>query len=121
MTKESKTEKDYAGTHVLVEFWGSRVIEDPARVEAILLEACKRARCNPLKAMIHKFEPQGVSGVVLLEESHIAMHSWPERDYLGIDLFTCGDSSLIDKAIEYLKQEFAPDRLELKRIDRGKF
>lgn len=121
MTHALETEKKYAGTHVLVEFWESIIIEDPVRVEEILLESCKKANCKPIKALIHNFEPQGISGIVLLEESHISLHSWPERDYLGIDLFTCGDSSLIDQAIEYLEDQFQPKRVEITKIDRGKF
>ncbi len=112
-------EQKYAGIHIIAEFWGGRIIEDSKKVEEILLTAAKKGGNTPLKVDIHKFSPQGITGVVLLAESHIALHSWPEYRYLAIDIFTCGKKSFPDKSLDYLKEEFTPQKMKVKRIKRG--
>jgi len=78
----------HAGIHLVAEFWYGKIVEDKKELKRILTEAVKKANGTPLKTIIHKFEPQGITGVVLLAESHIALHSWPEYNYLAIDIFT---------------------------------
>ena len=109
----------YAGIHLIAEFWGSKVIEDSKEIEKILIEATKKGRNTPLKVSVHRFLPQGITGVVLLAESHIAIHSWPEFDYLAIDIFTCGEKAFPEKSLEYLKKEFKPKKVKVKKIKRG--
>ncbi len=79
----------YAGIHLVADFWFGKTVEDPKELETILLDAAKKARSTPLKFSVHKFEPQGITGLVLLAESHISIHSWPEIQYLAVDIFTC--------------------------------
>jgi S-adenosylmethionine decarboxylase len=109
----------YAGIHLLAEFWGGKVIEDSKEIERILIGATKKAKNIPLKVAIHKFSPQGMTGVVLLAESHIALHSWPEFNYLAIDIFTCGNKAKPRRALNYLKKVFKPKKVEVKEIKRG--
>lgn len=109
----------YAGLHIIAEFWGSKTIEDSKKIEKILIRAAKEGGNTPLKVTIHKFLPQGITGVVLLAESHIAIHAWPEYDYLAIDIFTCGDKAFPEKSLEYLRKEFKPKKVEVKKIERG--
>ena len=109
----------YAGVHLLADFWSGRIIEDPKKLEKILIEAAKKAKNIPLEVAIHKFSPQGITGVLLLAESHIALHSWPEINYVGIDIFTCGEKAIPYKALEYFKKVFKPKRVEVKEIKRG--
>ena len=109
----------YAGAHWLIEFWGAKIIEDSKKVEKILIVAAKKAKNTPLKVVIHKFNPKGITGVVLLAESHIALHSWPEIDYLAIDIFTCGKKSFPGKALNYFKKEFKPKKVVTTKIKRG--
>ncbi len=109
----------YAGVHLLADFWSGRIIEDPKKLEKILIEAAKKAKNIPLEVTWHKFSPQGITGVVLLAESHIALHSWPEINYVGIDIFTCGEETIPYKALEYFKKVFKPKRVEVKEIKRG--
>jgi len=116
----SKNQINYAGVHLIAEFWGSRIIENPNKIEKILREAAKRGGNAPLKVTIHKFLPQGMTGVILLAESHIALHSWPEFNYLAVDIFTCGKKSFPHEALGYLKESFKPKRVETKVIKRGK-
>ena len=110
----------YAGIHLIAEFWNGKIIEDPKEIEKILVEATKEAENTPLEVTIHKFSPQGITGVVLLAESHIALHSWPEINYLAIDIFTCGGKAIPRKALEYFKKVFKPEKIEIKEIKRGK-
>jgi S-adenosylmethionine decarboxylase len=109
----------YAGLHIIAEFWGSKTIEDSKKIEKILVRAAKEGGNTPLKIAIHKFLPQGITGVVLLAESHIALHAWPEYSYLAIDIFTCGEKAFPEKSLDYLKKEFNPKKVEVKRIQRG--
>jgi len=109
----------HAGIHLVAEFWYGKIVEDKKELKRILTEAVKKANGTPLKTIIHKFEPQGITGVVLLAESHIALHSWPEYNYLAIDIFTCGDKSTPQKALDYLQKEFAPKKVEIQKIKRG--
>lgn len=109
----------YAGIHLIAEFWYGKIIEDPQKLKKILIEAAKKSKNDPLEITIHKFNPQGITGVLLLAESHIALHSWPEINYIGVDIFTCGEKALPQKALEYLKKEFRPKKIEIKKIKRG--
>lgn len=118
--KQIKKSK-YAGIHLLAEFWYGKIIEDPKEIKKILIEAAEKAGNTPLEVSIHKFSPRGITGVVLLAESHIAIHSWPEINYLAIDIFTCGDKAVPRKALDCLKEMFQPKRVEIKEIKRGKF
>jgi S-adenosylmethionine decarboxylase len=111
----------YAGIHLLAEFWYGKVIEDPKEIKKILITATKKAKNTPLKVAIHKFSPQGITGVVLLAESHIALHLWPEFNYLAIDIFTCGDKAMPKRALNYLKKKFKPKKIEIQEIKRGKW
>lgn len=110
----------YSGLHLLAEFWDGRIIDSADRIREILVEAVKRANNTPLEFVVHKFQPQGVTGIVLLAESHISIHTWPECNYVALDIYTCGDKSLPMKALEYLKSEFQPKRFEISKIKRGK-
>ena len=109
----------YAGIHLLADFWGGKIIENSKEIERILIGATKKAKNIPLKVAIHKFNPQGITGVVLLAESHIALHGWPEFNYLAIDIFTCGDKAKPRRALNYLKKVFKPKKVEVKEIKRG--
>jgi S-adenosylmethionine decarboxylase len=115
-----KRKQKYAGIHLIVEFWNGKIIEDPDKIKQILIEAAKRAKNIPLEVTIHKFSPQGITGVVLLQESHIAIHAWPEINYVAIDIFTCGEKSMPHKALAYLKKVFEPKRVKIQKIKRGK-
>lgn len=115
-----KKNQEYAGIHLIAEFWHGKDIKSPKELKRILVTAAKKAKNIPLKTSIHKFSPQGITGVILLAESHIALHNWPEINYLAIDIFTCGCKAIPHKALEYLKKELKPEKVEIKEIKRGK-
>lgn len=110
----------YSGFHLLAEFWNGKIIDDVKIIREILLRAVREANNTPLEVVIHKFKPQGITGVVLLAESHISIHTWPEFNYVALDIYTCGDKANPLKALEYLKEQFQPKKFGLKRIKRGK-
>lgn len=114
-----KKSQKYAGIHLIAEFWYGKNIENPKELERILIKAVKKAKNVPLEIAIHKFSPQGITGVILLAESHLALHSWPEINYLAIDIFTCGEKAMPYRALEYLKKAFKPKKIEIKEIKRG--
>jgi len=112
---------EYAGTHILADFWNCDVPQDPKELENVLIQAAKESNSTPLEVAIHKFEPEGITGVIILAESHISVHYWPELDgYASIDVFTCGKESKPNAAIEYLKKVFKPAKAELTKVNRGK-
>ncbi|KAG8466834.1 hypothetical protein KFE25_008213 [Diacronema lutheri] len=80
------------GTHLVLEIWGvdARALDDRRALEHALRDASRAAGLTVLEAAFHRFEPQGVTGVLVLSESHISVHTWPELGYAAIDLFSCG-------------------------------
>lgn len=105
--------------HLIADFDSPLRIEEPRAVRKILLEAARAANNTPLKFSIHKFPVQGITGVVILAESHIAIHTWPEYGYVAVDIFTCGKDSKPYKALDYLKECFNPKEVRARLIKRG--
>ena len=108
-----------AGTHFIVDFWGAINLKDAAAIEAALKAAASAAGAVLLHIHLHTFSGEGgVTGVALLAESHISVHTWPERDYAAFDVFMCGNSAP-ERAVALLKDIFKPTRVELQEIKRG--
>jgi len=109
------------GSHSILELYGCphELLDDQYQVQSFLREAAVKARCQVLGELSHKFEPQGVTALVLLAESHISVHTWPEAGYAAIDVFTCGDNALPDTACNYLTRMFEARRHDLRRLPRG--
>ena len=87
--------------------------------ESLLQRAVEAAGVELLSMQVREFEPQGLTAFCLLSESHLAVHTWPERDYVGIDLFTCGKNCQPEKAIDLLVSELAPRSHEVRNLIRG--
>lgn len=81
------------GRHILAEVYGCdpNVLNDVEKVERIMVDAALKAGAEVREVAFHKFSPQGVSGMVIISESHLAIHTWPELGYAAVDVFTCGD------------------------------
>ncbi len=110
----------YAGTHLIVDLWGAGRLDDLAHVEATLRAAVIAAKATLLHIHLHHFTPNhGISGVAVLAESHISIHTWPENGYAALDVFMCGDAEP-RAAIEVLREAFKPDRLAVEEILRGR-
>lgn len=110
----------FAGTHLLVDLWGASRLDDPQHIDAALREAALIAGATILHSHFHHFTPNGgVSGVVVLAESHISIHTWPERDFAAVDIFMCGACDP-HKSIPVLKAAFSPSRADVDEQRRGR-
>jgi S-adenosylmethionine decarboxylase len=114
-----KKSKKFLGIHLICEFWGGKTIEEGKELEKIFLCAAKHSQNTPLKFSFHKFNPHGITGFLLLAESHISYHSWPEYNYAALDIFTCGKKTFPKKALFYLKKILKPQKVEIKEVKRG--
>jgi S-adenosylmethionine decarboxylase len=108
------------GQHLLVEYTGCDVgvLDDIKRIEALMNEAASAARTKIVASVFRPFHPQGVSGVVVIEESHLSIHTWPEHGYASVDFFTCGQGRPVF-AHEVLLKGLKAERAELMMVDRG--
>lgn len=107
------------GKHVLLDFSGARNLTDVAYIESALRKAATACNATILEIKLHSFgEDGGVTGVALLAESHISIHTWPEMNFVALDVFVCGscDASL---AIKPLQQMFQPTKTNIKEVMRG--
>jgi S-adenosylmethionine decarboxylase len=108
------------GRHLLVEYTGcdASVLDDLKRIEALMNQAAKAARTNIVASVFQPFEPHGVTGVVVVEESHLSIHTWPEHGYAAVDFFTCGES-VPELAHKVLSEGLRAERAEIVTVDRG--
>ena len=106
--------------HLLVESSGCGfdILNDVQRVERLMNEAAVAAGVRVVASVFQPFVPQGVSGVVVIEESHLSIHTWPEYGYAAVDFFTCGES-VPERAHEVLRDGLGAASSELMHIDRG--
>ena len=89
------------GRQMTIEFYDckSATLTDAAQLEKVFLHAAEVSGAHVVDSVFHSFQPQGVSGVVVISESHFAVHAWPEHDYAAVDLFTCGSGVDFDLAV----------------------
>lgn len=109
------------GRHILVEFHGcsAEVLNDVPRIERDMLEAATKSNATIISSVFHHFSPFGVSGVIVIQESHLAIHTWPEYRYAAVDLFTCGDSVNPWISYESLKSAFEAEHGSAIELNRG--
>ncbi len=112
---------DTRSTHLLVELWDAdkETLNSVTDTRTALLEAARHAKVTVLHSAFHRFSPVGVSGVVVIAESHITIHTWPEVGYAAADVFTCGDQAVPELAAEHLAKALGAKRVEVKRLIRG--
>ncbi len=109
----------YAGSHVLVDFWGASNLTEPELIEMALREATNACGATVLHVHVHQFSSNGgVSGVAVLAESHISIHTWPELDFAAFDIFMCGNC-VPERALPVLRRVFRPDREQVEEHKRG--
>jgi S-adenosylmethionine decarboxylase len=101
------------GRHILIEIFDADpdIINDPENLEKIFLASAEAANATVLSSHFHTFSPQGVSGVILISESHITVHSWPEHGYAAVDFFFCDEKVDVDSAIELLAENLNAGRI----------
>lgn len=109
----------FAGTHLIIDLWGARRLDDLNHMEQAMRDAVKAANATLLHIHLHHFTPNyGISGVAVLAESHISVHTWPEREFAAFDIFMCGVAKP-ELAIAVLKQAFHPKRINITEELRG--
>ena len=109
------------GKHLLCEIYGSstELLNNRIFIEKLLYEVAHKSGATIISGQFHAFEPQGVTGILLLGESHLSIHTWPEQRYAAVDLYTCGNKTQLQKALKYLHEELQATHSDIKEIDRG--
>ncbi|RLD92069.1 MAG: S-adenosylmethionine decarboxylase proenzyme [Aquificota bacterium] len=109
------------GRHVLVEFYGcdSEALNNKKRLERVMRKAAVESGATVVSSVFHLFNPHGASGVVVIAESHLTIHTWPEYGYAAVDLFTCGDSVDPWIAFEKMKEYLQAEQMFTMEIKRG--
>ena len=110
---------EFAGTHIIIDFWGAQPLDDLELMEATLRRAVDAAGATLLHIHLHHFTPNGgISGVAVLAESHISVHTWPERDFAAFDVFMCGDAEP-EATIAVFRDAFKPEKISISEHLRG--
>ncbi len=109
------------GRHLIAEFadCDGQKLADLDYIEAALNEAVRKSGATIIRSVFHRYNPQGVSGVVVIAESHLSIHTWPEYNYAAVDFFTCGESVDPYKAYEYMKKMLKSKTSQVNALDRG--
>ncbi|MBO8130235.1 MAG: S-adenosylmethionine decarboxylase proenzyme [Candidatus Marinimicrobia bacterium] len=111
------------GRQILAEFYDcdSEILNNVELIEKYMVEACNEAEATIVKTVFHEFSPHGVSGVVVIAESHVAIHTWPEYNYAAVDVFTCGDTISPWTIYKYLENKLRSKTSSMMELRRGLF
>ncbi|MCG0276077.1 MAG: adenosylmethionine decarboxylase [Thermosediminibacteraceae bacterium] len=111
------------GRHILAEIYDcdANVLNDRDLIEEIMVKAALEAGAEVREVAFHKFSPQGVSGVVVISESHLTVHTWPELGYAAVDVFTCGEKVNPWDACNYIAERFKAKHMTASEVKRGVF
>lgn len=111
----------HLGNHLLVELYNCDValLNDPQKIESFMKEAAEASGATIVSVHTNLFNPHGVSGVVIIAESHITIHTWPEYGYAAVDAFTCGDSVDTMKVAEVFGERLGAKSTEVQIFKRG--
>ena len=109
------------GKQVIVEFYNcdQKRLNDASFLEESLTAAAKEAQATVIKSVFHKFSPHGVTGVIVIAESHLSIHTWPEYNYAAVDIFTCGEQIENQKALEIIKKALGSKFHSVVELKRG--
>ncbi|SIO21028.1 S-adenosylmethionine decarboxylase [Rhodovulum sp. ES.010] len=108
----------FAGTHLIIEVVNGHGLDDETRIQNAFRDCVDECGATLLHIHTHKFSPQGVSGVAVLAESHISVHTWPEIGYGAFDVFMCGDAEPW-RAVDVLARAFGTEDVRVKELLRG--
>jgi len=111
------------GRHILAEIYGcdEDILNDKNAIEKIMVDSALKSGAEVREVAFHKFSPQGVSGVVIISESHLTIHTWPELGYAAVDVFTCGDRINPWDACNYMTELFKAKNMTATEVKRGIF
>ena len=113
----------YLANHQIVEFNGCEEakIDNSDFIREIFLKAAKLGNATIVNECFHEFSPYGITGVLVIAESHISIHTWPEHKYVAVDIFSCGDKVDYNKIIDYLKDKLKCKNFSSTSINRGSY
>lgn len=113
--------KQILGRQTMLELYGCKkeFLNDVDFIEKVMVEAANRAKATMVQQYFHQFSPHGVSGTIVIEESHINIHTWPEYDFAAIDIFTCNLEMNVQVACDYLKEILEAKKEVMNSHDRG--
>lgn len=114
-------EEPSLGSHLLIELFGCKgeTLEKDDTVGDAMVSAAKVSEATIVAECFKEFKPYGVSGAVIIQESHYTIHTWPEHGYAAVDLFYCGGTVKVRRAVELLKERFEPRRIKFLVVRRG--
>jgi S-adenosylmethionine decarboxylase len=115
----SRQQRLHAGVHLIIELFGGEHLDSIDTVDKSFRAAVKACDATLLHIHLHRFEPHGVTGVAVLAESHITVHTWPERGYAAFDVFMCGDARPW-RAVDVFREFFSPESIEVSELLRGR-
>jgi len=109
------------GYHLILELEGcsETILNDRQAISKVMVDSVNRSGATMIRSFFHKFAPQGVSGVVIISESHFSIHTWPEYGYAAVDVFTCGDQINMDVAAEAIRAGLKADAMQKMLLSRG--
>jgi len=109
------------GSHLIVELYGCdrKILSAVDKVQDIMIAAARAADATIIDSIFHHFKPCGVSGVIVIAESHFAIHTWPERGYASLDMFTCGTATRPWEAFKKVKKQFKATHFSVMKLERG--
>jgi S-adenosylmethionine decarboxylase len=111
---------EHLGRHVIIELWGCNAgINDASLMKQAMIDAVNAAKATLLNINVHTFSPHGVTGVAVLSESHLSVHTWPEHGYMAADVFTCGETTDPKAAVDVLCEYFKPSEVDVVELERG--
>lgn len=112
---------DTTGYHYVAEASGCdpKVLEDPNELKRIMLEAAKIGFMDVRQTYFYRFTPKGVSGILVVSQSHISVHTWPEKGYAAVDVYVCGTKSKPEEALEYILRSLNASYAHITEIERG--
>lgn len=110
------------GRHIMAELSNCdpEILGNLEQIRRIMIQAAKEANAQVREVIFHKFSPQGISGVVVIAESHLSIHTWPEYGYAAIDIYTCGETTYPWKACQFAVDEFRAGNIATIEVERGK-
>jgi len=113
--------KKILGNHYLIDYYNcdKQILSIVSKIEKIMIDAGKIGNLHIVGQCFHQFKPFGVSGVLILKESHFTVHTWPEYNYASVDLYLCDTKLNVLNIVEYLDKMFVSENYEIKKIERG--
>ena len=111
------------GRHAICEFWGARHLNSVERADQALRDAAVAGRVTLIDVFVHQFAPHGVSGIAMIAESHLAIHTWPEHGFVTIDVYVCNyttdNSAKAERLLRAMQDAMKPQRVKFQAIHRG--